>query len=96
MADLTQGFNTTQARALKEEVKNQLNALASKTDILADIEREVANTWRGPDADKYLNSLFAAYNDQLVPAVQSNFAKIEETIDNMIATWEAFQAGEGA
>lgn len=92
MADLTQGFNTTQANALKEEVKNQLEALASKTDILADIEREVANTWRGPDADKYLDSLFAAYNEQLVPAVQTNFAKIETTIDEMISKWESFQS----
>lgn len=92
MADLTQGFNTTQAAALKEEVQTHLSTLASKTDILLEIEREVKNTWRGPDADKYLDSLFAAYNDQLVPAVKENFAKIEATIDEMVAKWIAFQA----
>ena len=92
MADLTQGFNTAEATALKEEVNNQLSILAGKTTILADIEQEVANTWRGPDADKYLDSVFAFYNEKLVPEVKANFAKIEATIDEMVEKWKAFQS----
>lgn len=93
MADgaFTQGFNKTEIAALLNELEAQETLLAQKSTILADIEAEVAKTWKGPDADKYLDELFAYYNETLLPEVQKAFSGIHETISNIEEQWINFQ-----
>ena len=90
MADFTQGFNKSEINALRLELSEQAQALASKTDILEGIEEQVYVTWKGPDADKYLDDLFKYY-EELIQAVNDCFNGIYNKIDEVEQAWVNFQ-----
>lgn len=95
MAEFTQGFNRSEINALVAELEAQAQILASKTDILEGIEDQVFITWKGPDADKYLENLFKYY-EELVEAVNECFKGIYETIDKVEQAWLDFQKSGAA
>ena len=88
---LTQGWNDEQVTQLVSQIDGAFEELATHTNILTDLETTVQETWKGPDAQHYLDKLFEYFNDQLVPKVNEAHEGMVEVIYDMADKWEEFQ-----
>lgn len=85
------GFNNEKIETLKGEVDNCFNSLKAKTELLDDLETIVQDCWNGPDAEEYLDSVYAKANE-LIKCCGDAYDKIKATIDSANTEWTNFQS----
>lgn len=85
------GYNKQKIETLKTDVNSCFETLKGKTNFLDDLETIVQGCWNGPDAEEYLDSVYAKANE-LIKCCGEAYNKINATIDAASDAWSDFQS----
>lgn len=85
------GYNSNKVDALVEAINSTFSSLTAESELLTTIETNVQNCWIGEDAEKYIDSVYAAF-EKLVGAVEECYKKITHTVLQAGDDWKNFQA----